>query len=149
MTRWSIGGVVVIAVIGGICYLNATKRTPPALSLTPRVVPVTVNAVAVPTPPAKPTAVIEVTDIDPFLDPPVSPMPKPVRPIGTVHTALGVEIGTPEPVKPASAVIPIPPAVDDEVTPRETAVQPGVFLEPMPRPEKRSLPVAPAPHEVR
>jgi hypothetical protein len=59
-------------------------------------------------------SVVDVTDIDPFLDPPRIPVSEPSTTFGPVHTAVGYEEASPVPEIPRTKVRPIPPAVEDE-----------------------------------
>lgn len=81
-----------------------------------------------PAPPAPPApaalpAVVDVLDIDPLLDPPAGGAADPA-PAGPVVTAFGDD-PVPQPVRPASVVVPIPHADDEPVS---------VEVAPMPRP---------------
>ena len=57
--------------------------------------------------------VIEVTDIDPLLDPPAIPHTDP-GPTVPMLTAVGYEVPAPRPTEPVAPVVPIPLAAEDE-----------------------------------
>lgn len=119
-------GLFAASVVGlavGLAYLvwvHKPQPTPPARHDAP------VKAVE-PTPPPAPAtlaAVVDVLDIDPLLDPPAAPFD--AAPTGPVVTAVGGD-PVPQPVRPSSAVVPIPPA-DDEPGRVEVAPMPRVVF---------------------
>jgi hypothetical protein len=69
--------------------------------------------------------VIDVTDIDPLLDPLAIPHADP-GPSAPMLTAVGYEIAAPRPVEPATPVVPIPPAVEGQEEERPLAPLPRV-----------------------
>jgi hypothetical protein len=73
-----------------------------------------------PTEPAVLTEVIDVTDIDPLLDPPAIPLADP-GPSVPMLTAVGYEIPARRQVEPTAPVVPIPPAADE---PEERSIAP-------------------------
>lgn len=100
MQRWTIGGLAVACAGCGV-YLLVAKPEAPAPAAPPEVV-VAPPAPSAPPPPAVLAEVVEMTDLDPLLDPPTR-----------------ADAGTPfdaDPPAPTAAAAPapavIPPAVD-------------------------------------
>lgn len=110
MTRWAIGGVVLLAGLAALVCVGRARTGPEAVVNAP-VEPQ--PAPPVPPRPAEPAPdrVVDVTDIDPLLDPPATHAA--TGPAAPVLTAVGYEEPVPTP-PPASPVTPIPPAVEDE-----------------------------------
>ena len=110
MGKWLLGACVLAGAVAGVCSLNSSRPLPlvgmPAEPLTVAVIPTPEVAVISP--------VVEVTDIDVFLEPPSIPVVEPRASSGPVLNAVGYDEPTVQPVQPASAVVPIPPAVEDE-----------------------------------
>jgi len=110
MTRWAIGGVVLLAGLAALVCVGRARTGPE----------IVVNAPAEPAPappvqprPAEPAPdrAVDVTDIDPLLDPPTIPA---ATGAGVpVITAVGYEEPAPAP-PPAGPVPPIPPAAGDD-----------------------------------
>jgi hypothetical protein len=110
MKHWVVGGLLVAATSGGVYFVTAKKDAliPPAPAEAPAV------AAATPAPPAPAVlpAVVEVTDIDPLLDPPAAPADEPTPPETPILTAFDPD---PEPAPtrdPGFAPPVIPPAFD-------------------------------------
>ncbi|HYH66972.1 MAG TPA: hypothetical protein VD866_19915 [Urbifossiella sp.] len=109
MTRWAIGGAMLVAVLAALAWVGGSRSGPE----------VVVNAAVEPEPappvPPRPAApaelphVVDVTDIDPLLDPPAIPAAGGAT--GPVLTAVGYDEPAPAPA-PAGDVPPIPTAVD-------------------------------------
>lgn len=113
MKTWMLGGVIG-ALAGASLYLTLAQRSspPPAVpvgSAAPQAV--TTAPPKLPVPLVLPQ-VVDVTDIDPLLDPPTIPAAEPAAPAGPTITRVGYEEAAPMPVVPAADVKPIPPAVD-------------------------------------
>jgi len=124
MTKWLISGVVVAGAVVVVCYFGTPNPIPSAVAPA-EVTATAANLTPLPSPTATLASVVDVTDIDPFLDPPMIPVSEPSTTVGPIHIAVGYEEASPVPVTPTVAVMPIPPAVEDE----ETAVP----VAPMPR----------------
>lgn len=112
MTRWAIGGTVLLAGLAALACLGMTRSGPEIVvnaAVTPEPAP------PVTAPPAGPelARVVDVTDIDPLLDPP--PIPAAAGPAAPVLTAVGFEEPA-APVAPTGDVPPIPPAVEGDGT---------------------------------
>lgn len=149
MKTWMLGAVIG-ALAGASLYLTLTHRSSP-----PPAVPVERAAPqAVTTAPPKPPAplvlpqVVDVTDIDPLLDPPAIPAAEPAAPAGPTITRVGYEDTAPMPAAPAADVKPIPPAATDNegagrVAPAELALLIGLLVSDSPEPQ-----VAPPPRAV-
>ena len=122
MKNWLLPAAVVGLAVA-VAYLVCVKRHKP-LYLDPSDYQtcVTDGLPASPAPAPLPV-VVDVIDIDPLLDPPAGGASDPV-PASPVVTAFGDD-PVPQPVRPASAVAPIPRATDEPVR---------VEVAPMPRP---------------
>lgn len=110
MTRWAVGGTVLLAAAAVAWY--GVPQTGPEVVVNAPVTPA--PAPTVPPPPAAPAPlarVVDVADIDPLLDPPTTPAAG-VTPTGPVLIAVGYEEPAPTPAA-AGEVTPIPPAVED------------------------------------
>jgi hypothetical protein len=107
-----LGGVIVV-LAGVSAYLTLTKRSSPVPEVPTPPAAVVVEAQASPAPPAPLVLpnVVDVTDIDPLLDPPAIPTAESPAPLGPMLTAVGYE--EPKPLPPAKDVVPIPPAARD------------------------------------
>ena len=84
MTKWLIGGVVVVTTVAGVCYFGTPKPIPSAVA------PAEVTASAPnsdPLPSRPPTLppVVDVTDIDTFLDPPKLGAAEPSTNVGPIR----------------------------------------------------------------
>ena len=112
----------VVALAVGLAYLASVKVLRPEPPAAPETPPTPAGRPAPPAAPAPLSAVVDVLDIDPLLDPPADPESG-SAPAGPVVTAFGGE-PVPQPVRPAGGVVPIPPAEDDT---------PPVEVAPMPR----------------
>ncbi len=110
MGKWLIGACVLVGAVVGVGYLSSSRLLPPVA--TPAGL-LTVAAIA-PSEVAVHSPVVEVTDIDVFLDPPSISVVAPQALSGPVLTAVGYDEPTLQPVRPASAAVPIPPAAEDE-----------------------------------
>jgi hypothetical protein len=109
MKHWVVGGLLAAAAGSGV-YLVTMKKEAPAPAAPPEDPAVAVAAPA-PLAPAVLPEVVEVTDIDPLLDPP-APVDEPAPAAGPILTALDP---SPEPAPahdPGSAPPVIPPALD-------------------------------------
>jgi len=120
MKNWLLPAVVVALAVALAVLVWVNLPAPPAPA------PTEPPAGAAPPPPtaAAPAtlpAVVDVLDIDPLLDPPAGPASGPI-PAGPVVTTFGDD-PIPQPVRPASAVTPIPQA-DDEPAGAEVAPMP-------------------------
>lgn len=109
MTRWLIGGTMLLAGLAALACVGLTRSGPEIVvdaAVTPEPAP------PAPPRPAEPELprVVDVADIDPLLDPPPPPAAAGPAP---VLTAVGYEEPA-APVPPAGAVPPIPPAAQDE-----------------------------------
>jgi hypothetical protein len=121
MKNWLLPAAVVGLAVA-VAYLVGVTRhqpQPPASSEAPVD---TAPPSATPPAPAPLPVVVDVIDIDPLLDPPAGGASDPV-PASPVVTAFGDD-PVPQPVRPASAVAPIPRATDEPVQ---------VEVAPMPR----------------
>ena len=106
MKMWLIGGIVV-GLLGVSGYLAAVKRSAPTM---PSEV-VTVAAVTAPSlAPTVLTQVVDMTDIEPLLDPPAISVAEPAV-AGPMLTRVGYEEAVPN-VQPSADVQPIPKAND-------------------------------------
>lgn len=126
MKMWVIGGAVVATV--GVGAFVATTKPEPASSVVVQPEPVVTAApAAIPALPVPQvlTEVVDVTDIDPLLDPPVIPVAEPSAPAGPMLSAVGFEEPAPVVTRSPATVTPIPPAQDDDT--------PAVEVAPMPR----------------
>jgi hypothetical protein len=109
MKHWVVGGLLAAAA-GGIAYRASTTKDAPAPATPPEAPAVAVAAPAPPAPAVLPE-VVEVTDIDPLLDPP-APAEEPAPAADPILTAFDPP---PEPAPahdPGSAPPVIPPALD-------------------------------------
>jgi hypothetical protein len=110
MTRWAVGGTVLLAAAAVVAWYGV-QQTGPEVVVNAPVTPA--PPPAVPPPPAAPAPlarVVDVADIDPLLDPPTTPAAG-VTPTGPILIAVGYEEPAPAPA-PAGDVTPIPPAVE-------------------------------------
>lgn len=109
MRKWLSGSAIVtVTAVGTYLVIPSPERAgPPALVEAPSTAPS-----PGPAEPAMLADVVDVTDINPLLDPPPIPLADPVE-RGPVLTAVGVEPTARHPVQPASAVTPIPRAIDE------------------------------------
>jgi hypothetical protein len=133
MKNWLLPAAVVgLAVaLAYLAWVNLSPPHPPASSETP----VVVAPQATPPAPAALPAVVDVLDIDPLLDPPAGASSDPI-PTSPVVTAFGDDpIPEPyRPYRPASAVAPIPRAVESvnvEVAPMPREVNAETSLPPV------------------
>jgi len=110
MAKWLIGGSLLAGAVVGVCYLGSPKPIPPVAMPGE---PITIAAIPAPEV-SVPMQVVEVTDIDMLLDPPPIPAAEPRTSSGPVVTAVGYDEPAMPPLRPASAVVPIPPAAEDE-----------------------------------
>jgi hypothetical protein len=115
MRTWVIGGCLLgVVVISALVF--APNGEPPA---PPTPIPVAAPALGAglprPPEPAVLPEVVEVTDIDPLLDPPAIPVAEASPAVPTLR-AVGYETPAPAPPPAATAapVVPIPPAAEDE-----------------------------------
>ncbi|HEX4608627.1 MAG TPA: hypothetical protein VH092_10525 [Urbifossiella sp.] len=131
MTRWVVGGVVVLATAAAVAWYGV-PRTGPEVVVNAPVTPEPAPPVPAGRPKAEPVLlarVVDVADIDPLLDPPPAPAAA-GPPAGPVLTAVGYEEPAPPPPA-AGAVPPIPPAAEDdpvEVAPPPREVAPPLSL---------------------
>lgn len=109
MTRWAIGGTLLLAGLAALACVGMTRSGPE----------IVVNAAVTPEPappvPQRPVGpelprVFDVADIDPLLDPPAIPIA--AGPAAPVLTAVGYDEPA-APMPPAGEVPPIPPAAGD------------------------------------
>jgi hypothetical protein len=110
MRQWVVGGLLVAATGSGV-YLVTMKKEAPAPSAPPEA-PAVASAALIPPAPAVLPEVVEVTDIDPLLDPPAAPADEPTPTADPILTAFDPH---PEPAPahvPGSAPPVIPPALD-------------------------------------
>ena len=119
MKRWAIGGAAVLAAAGGVGWYGAPRRGPEVVVNAPAA-PEPAPPVPAPAAPAILARVVDVTDIDPLLDPPAIPAAEGAA--GPVLIAVGYEEPAPAPVV-SRDVPPIPPAAADD----------DVEVAPMPR----------------
>ncbi|MDB5306851.1 MAG: hypothetical protein JWO38_1053 [Gemmataceae bacterium] len=122
MKKWVIGGALLAAV--GI-YFAFPPRTTSVPAVTTDPAPAGVAATPVPAAPVLLAKVVDVTDIDPLLDPPTIPVSEPAAPAGSALTAVGYEDPAPRATQPAPGAPPIPPADESEA--------PAVEVAPVPR----------------
>jgi len=110
MTRWAIGGTMLLAGLAALVCVGMTRSGPE----------IVVNAAVTPepAPPVSPRPVepelprvFDVADIDPLLDPP--PTPAAAGPAAAELTAVGYEEPA-APAPPVGDVPPIPPAAGDD-----------------------------------
>lgn len=114
MTRWVVGGAVLVAGVGAVAWLGGT-RTGPEIVVNAPVTPEPAPPVPPPAEPVVLARVVDVTDIEGLLD----PVPIPAAegaPAGPVLTAVGYEEPA-APVAPTGDVPPIPPAAEDDDAP--------------------------------
>jgi len=113
MKTWLIGAVIG-ALTGASLYLTLMHRSspPPAVAVNPAAPQAVTTAPPKPPAPLVLPQVVDVTDIDPLLDPPAIPAAEPAAPAGPTITRVGYEEAAPMPVVPAADVKPIPRAVD-------------------------------------
>jgi hypothetical protein len=125
MRNWVIGGCVVAIVVVAAVVFTPSKAKPPAPPALkpPATAPAPVAMTPPPTEPAVLTEVVDVTDIDPLLDPPAIPLADP-GPSVPMLTAVGYEVPAPRPAEPTVPVVPIPPAAEDEPEGRSIAPMP-------------------------
>lgn len=116
----------VVALAVGLAYLVWVHKPQPGRPAA-HDAPAEVTTPAAPSELATLAAVVDVLDIDPLLDPPAAPFEPAAS--GPVVTAVGGD-PVPQPVRPASIVVPIPPA-DDEPTAVEVAPMPREVLAPV------------------
>ncbi len=119
MKLWLIGGILV-GLLGVSLYLAAVKRSAPAQ--TPNVAIVLAEEPKPTPPPLAIQQVVDVTDLEPLLDPPAIPSAESVSP-GAVITRVGYEELLPV-VQPSVDVKPIPKALEEEIFRSE----PGALL---------------------
>jgi hypothetical protein len=113
MRTWVMGGCV-LGVVAISALVFAPHGEPPA---PPTPIPVAAPALGagqpMPPEPAVLAEVVDVTDIDPLLDPPAIPVVEPSPAVPTLR-AVGYEVPAPPPARPVAPVVPIPPAAEDE-----------------------------------
>ena len=122
MRNWVIGGCVVAIVVVAAVVFTPPKPAPVTQ------VPGDYSIRIEPNPPKSPPTteptvlaeVVNVTDIDPLLDPPAIPQAD-SEPLVPMLTAVGYEIPAPRPVEPTEPVVPIPPAAEE---PEERSIAP-------------------------
>lgn len=147
MKTWLFGGVIG-ALAGASLYLTLAQRSSPPPAVAVESVAPQAAATASPTPPAPLVLprVVDVTDIDPLLDPPAVPAAEPAAPAGPTVTRVGYEEPAPMPVVPAADVKPIPPAATDDhegagrVAPAELALLIGLLVADESEPQLASPP---------
>jgi hypothetical protein len=88
--------------VGTVAYFSLAKKETPQVVHAPKSTPTVVSTASEPTPPALLADVIEMTDLNPLLDPPV----KPVSGVPFETEMVVPAVLTPAPDR-------IPPAVDD------------------------------------
>ena len=113
MKTWIIGAVIG-ALAGASLYLTLAQRSspPPAVPVESAATQTAASAPPAPPAPLVLPRVVDVTDIDPLLDPPAIPAAEPAAPAGPTITRVGYEDAAPMPAAPAADVKPIPRAVD-------------------------------------
>lgn len=114
MQKWVIGGCALAVAIVAALVFAPSKATPPA---PPKLEAPAQRPVAEAPKSAEPavlTTVIDVTDIDPLLDPPAIPLADAGRTPPTLRAVGYEEPATTPPATPARPVVPIPPAAEDE-----------------------------------
>lgn len=109
MKRWAVGGAVVLAGVTAVGWYGAARRGPEVVVNAP-VRPDPAPPVPAPAEPVVLARVVDVTDIDPLLDPPA--IPAAAGAAGPVLTAVGYEEVSPPPAAAALPAAPIPPAVE-------------------------------------